>query len=74
MLFDKELNNNKLILVNLKFIEFFTVTLQFNLIKSTKFKKTELFEMIKIFLHIVILKQKQKDHDINFKKSSIKIL
>ena len=30
MLFNKELNNNKLILVNLKFTEFFIVTLQLN--------------------------------------------
>ena len=29
---------------------------------------------MKIFLHIVILKQKRKDHDINLEKSLIKML
>ena len=38
------------------------------------FAKIKLFKIIKIFLHIAILKQKQEDHDINFKKLLIKIL
>ena len=74
MLFNKGLNNNKLILVNLKFTKSFIITLQLNLIKSISFIKTKLLKIIKTFLHIVILKQKQKDYNINFKKSLIKML
>ena len=74
MLFNKELNNIKLISDNLKFTEFFIVTLQLDLITLIKSAKTKLFKIIKIFLHILILKRKRKNYNFNFKKSLIKIL
>ena len=74
MLFNKELNNNKLISINLKFTKSFIVTLQFNSVKLIRYAKTKLFKIMKIFLYVVILKRKQKDHDINLKKLLIKML
>ena len=74
MLFNKELSNNKLILVNLKFIKSFIITLQLDLTKLVSFTKMKLFKTIKTFLHIAISKRKRKDHDVNFKKSLIKML
>ena len=74
MLFNKELNNNKLISINLKFIKSFIVSSQFDSIKLIKFAKIKFFKMMKIFLYIAILKQKRKDYNINLKKLLIKML
>ena len=63
-----------MISVNLKFTKSFIVTLQFNLAKSIKSAKIKSFKMMKIFLHIVILKQKRENYNINLEKSSIKML
>ena len=59
MLFNKELNNNKLI---------------FNLVKLIRSTKTKSFKMMKIFLYIVILKRKRENYNINLEKSLIKML
>ena len=74
MSFNKELNNNKLISVNLKFTESFIVTSQLDSTKLTRSTKTKSLRIIKIFLHLAILKQKQKGYDINLEKLSIKTL
>ena len=51
MLFNKELNDNKLILVNLKLIKSFIITSQLNLAKLISFAKTKLFKIIKTLIY-----------------------